>query len=142
MRSLWSEVKARVGNRLARHFAPATLRLPNTGPMVSFTFDDAPDSAAKIGAPLLEEFGGRGTFYIAGSLVNQWSGQWVGVSRESIVALHRAGHEIACHTFSHRRTAELDEAAMTAEIESNRNYFRTIDPTIRLENFAYPYGFA
>jgi peptidoglycan/xylan/chitin deacetylase (PgdA/CDA1 family) len=42
--------------------------------MVSFTFDDVPKSAATVGATILEEYGGRATFYVAGSLVSQWSG--------------------------------------------------------------------
>lgn len=142
MGSAWSEMKNRVSNRLARHFAPAPLSMTGTGPMVSFTFDDVPDSAATVGAPLLEEFGGRGTFYLAGSLVEQPADHWVGISREAIVALHRNGHEIACHTFSHRRARELDAAGMAAEIEKNREYFHNLDPSIRLENFAYPFGFA
>lgn len=142
MRSAWSEMKKRVSNRLARHFAPARLSVTGAGPMVSFTFDDAPDSAARIGAPLLEEFGGRGTFYLAGSLVGQTSDHWVGICPEAILTLHRGGHEIGCHTFSHRRAGELDKATMAAEIEKNRDYFHRLDPSIRLENFAYPFGFA
>jgi hypothetical protein len=31
---------------------------------------------------------------------------------------------------------------MAREIERNRGHFRGIDPSIRLENFAYPYGLA
>jgi hypothetical protein len=31
---------------------------------------------------------------------------------------------------------------MAAEIARNLQYFRELDPSIRLENFAYPYGFA
>jgi len=31
---------------------------------------------------------------------------------------------------------------MAREIERNRSYFRDIDSSIRLENFAYPYGIA
>ncbi|MBI5260813.1 MAG: polysaccharide deacetylase family protein [Bradyrhizobium sp.] len=142
MRSVWSEIKGRVSNRLARHLASTPLRLPDLGPMVSFTFDDAPDSAAETGAPLLEAFGGRGTFYLAGSLVDQPSDHWLGISREAILALHHGGHEIACHTYSHRRAGELDEAGLAAEIEKNRDYFNRLDPSIRLENFAYPFGFA
>jgi peptidoglycan/xylan/chitin deacetylase (PgdA/CDA1 family) len=142
MRAAWSQLNARVSNRLARHFRPAPLRLPGNAPMVSFTFDDVPKSAATLGAPLLEEHGGRGTFYIAGSLVNQWSGLWAGIEADEIISLHRNGHEIACHTFSHRRTIELDAAAMDAEIKQNRRYFRGLDSSIRLENFAYPYGLA
>jgi peptidoglycan/xylan/chitin deacetylase (PgdA/CDA1 family) len=142
MRAAWSQLKARISNRLARHLRPAPLQLAGNAPMVSFTFDDVPKSAATLGAPLLEEYGGRGTFYIAGSLVNQWSGLWAGIEADEIIGLHRNGHEIACHTFSHRRTIELDAAAMDAEIDQNRSYFRGLDSSIRLENFAYPYGLA
>src|SRR5881227_2561027 len=60
----------------------------------------------------------------------------------SIVRLHRAGHEIACHTFSHQSAVNLDETAMAREIERNRSHFRAIDSSITLENFAYPYGIA
>ena len=107
-----------------------------------FGFDDAPTSAATVGAPILEELGGRATFYVAGSLVSQWSGLWAGIDADEIIGLHRNGHEIACHTFSHRRATELDAAAMEAEIEQNRRYFLGLDASIRLENFAYPYGLA
>src|SRR5689334_13493435 len=110
--------------------------------MVSFTFDDAPDSAASLGAQLLEDQGSRGTFYLAGSQINHWSGHWIGLSQDAILRLHERGHEIACHTFSHLRAGELDESGLALEIERNRSYFQQIDPTIRLENFAYPYGLA
>ncbi len=116
MHAAWSYLKARVGNRLARHLRVAPARLNNSGPMVSFTFDDAPISAAKVGADMLEQYDARGTFYIAGGLVDAWSGNWTGVSAEDIVGLHRRGHEIACHTFSHARVTDLSATAMAAEL--------------------------
>src|SRR5450756_1186947 len=136
----WSALSARVGNRLVRHLRTVPFRLRNKTPMVSFTFDDVPKSAATVGAPLLEEYDARGTFYIAGDLVDKWSGNWIGLSADEIVGLHRRGHEIACHTFSHLRVIDLDAAEMTAEIEKSRQYFSAIDPSIKIENFAYPYG--
>jgi len=140
---VWSALQGRVSNRLARHFRAAPHRLPTShAPIVSFTFDDAPDSAAGQGAALLEQHGGRGTFYLAGSLIGQPSDHWHGLSDDAIVRLHRTGHEIACHTFSHQSSANLDEGAMAREIERNRAYFRAIDSSITLENFAYPYGIA
>lgn len=137
-----SALNGRLSNRLARHFRAAPHRLPAHAPMVSFTFDDAPDSAAGEGAALLEAHGGRGTFYLAGSLVDQPGDHWRGLSNDAIVRLHRGGHEIGCHTFSHLRAVDLDESAMAREIERNRSYFLGIDSSIRLENFAYPYGLA
>ncbi len=137
---MWSALQGRVSNRLARHFRAAPHRLPAHAPMVSFTFDDAPDSAAGEGAQLLEKHGGRGTFYLAGSLIDRPSDHWHSLSNDAIVRLHRAGHEIACHTFSHQSAVNLDEAAMAREIERNRSHFRGIDSSIKLDNFAYPYG--
>ncbi|MEZ2146912.1 polysaccharide deacetylase family protein [Bradyrhizobium sp. DN5] len=139
---MWSELQGRVSNRLARHFRAAPHRLPARAPIVSFTFDDAPDSAAGEGAELLEQHDGRGTFYLSGSLIDQPSDHWHGLSNDAIVRLHRTGHEIACHTFSHQCAVDLDAAAMAREIERNRNYFRSIDSSIVLQNFAYPYGLA
>jgi hypothetical protein len=60
------------------------------------TFDDVPESAASVGAPMLQEYGGRGTFYIAGSLVNRWSGHWNGADVDDITA----ARPICCATRS------------------------------------------
>ena len=138
----WSALKTRVNNRLARHWRTAPFQLRNNTPMVSFTFDDVPKSAATAGVRILDEYQARATFYVAGGLVDQWSGNWTGLSADDIVGLHRGGHEIACHTFSHPRAVDIDAAAMTSEIERNRRYLSALDPSIRLENFAYPYGLA
>jgi peptidoglycan/xylan/chitin deacetylase (PgdA/CDA1 family) len=140
MRPDWPAFKARVSNRLARHLGAVRFRLQNNNPMVSFTFDDPPKSAATVGVPLLDEYNAKGTFYVAGSLVDEWSGHWIGISADEIVGLHRAGHEIACHTFSHTRTPDLSAAALAAEIEKNRRYLLGLDPSIQIHNFAYPYG--
>jgi peptidoglycan/xylan/chitin deacetylase (PgdA/CDA1 family) len=140
MRPDWPAFKARVNNRLARHLGAVPFRLQNNNPMVSFTFDDPPKSAATVGVPLLDEYNAKGTFYVAGSLVDEWSGHWIGISADEIVELHRAGHESACHTFSHTRTPDLSAAALAAEIEKNRRYLLGLDPSIQIHNFAYPYG--
>ena len=140
MNPTWSSFKARVGNKLARHLRISPFEMRNTGPMVSFTFDDVPVSAATHGAAMLEQFDARGTFYVAGGLADSWSGNWTTASADDVIRLHRGGHEIACHTFSHVRATELTAAAMAAELESNRRYLLALDPSIRIENFAYPYG--
>ena len=140
MSPIWPSLKARVGNRLARHLRATPFELRNKGPMVSFTFDDAPISAATRGAAMLEEYGARGTFYVAGGLIDSWSGNWTTLGADDVIDLHRRGHEIACHTFSHARTTDLTADAMATELENNRHYLLSLDPSIRLENFAYPYG--
>src|SRR3954453_1915913 len=98
MGSRLSALKARVSNRLARDFFGTPLHLPADQPMVSFTFDDVPESAATIGAPMLEQQGGRGTFYVSGGLVNRWSGDWNenGANDEQVMRGLRKGHELGC----------------------------------------------
>jgi peptidoglycan/xylan/chitin deacetylase (PgdA/CDA1 family) len=136
----WRDLKARVDNRLSRYFGTTPFRLRNQRPIVSFTFDDFPESAASVGVPILDQYAGPATFYVSGGEVGKWSGHWQGARADTIVELHRRGHEIACHTFSHVRTTDLDGLRLAEEIEQNRRYLLDLDPSIRIENFAYPYG--
>jgi peptidoglycan/xylan/chitin deacetylase (PgdA/CDA1 family) len=126
---------------MAMHLRVEPFRLRNATPMVSFTFDDVPKSAATLGTAILERHGALGTFYVIGSQVGTSSALWDMVDSEDIVALHRQGHEIACHTFSHKRACDLDAEALSAEIARNQQYLRSLDASIRIENFAYPFGY-
>ena len=110
MNALLSEARAKVGHRLAMHLRVDLFRLRNSTPMVSFTFDDLPKSAVTTGAQMLEAHGARGTFYVSGSLVGADAPDWVAGDADDVVALHRRGHDIGCHTFSHQRACDLDEA--------------------------------
>jgi peptidoglycan/xylan/chitin deacetylase (PgdA/CDA1 family) len=142
MNAMWSEAKARVRHRLATHLCVMPFRLCNKAPMVSFTFDDFPKSAATSGARILEAHQARGTFYVSGGLVGTTSSpHWPQVEVEDIIGLHRRGHEIGCHTFSHKRACDLDAPSLTTEIERNRRYLRAIEASMMVENFAYPFGF-
>src|ERR1700756_332622 len=142
MNARWSTVKLRVSHRLAMHVPVERCRLNNATPMVSFTFDDIPKSAATTGAGILEDHGARGTFYVSGGLVGTTeSPDWAAVDAEDIIDLHRSGHEIGCHTYSHRRACDLDEASLAAEIEQNRRYLQSIEPSIKLANFAYSFRY-
>jgi peptidoglycan/xylan/chitin deacetylase (PgdA/CDA1 family) len=126
---------------MAMHLRVEPFSLRNETPMVSFTFDDVPKSAATTGAAILDEHDALGTFYVIGSQVGTRSALWDMIEREDIVALHRRGHEIACHTFSHKRACDLDATALGAEIDRNQRCLQTLDASIRIENFAYPFGY-
>ena len=141
MNAMWSEARVKVSHRLAMHLHVDLFRLRNTAPMVSFTFDDLPKSAATTGAAILEAHGARGTFYVSGGLVSAGTSDWETGDSSDVLALHRRGHEIGCHTFSHQRACDLDEAAMRQEITRNRAYLRALDPSMRVDSFAYPFGY-
>ena len=91
MNAMWSEAKARVSHRLAMHLRVGPFRLRNKTPIVSFTFEDIPKSAATTGAGILEDHGARGTFFVSGGLVGTTSSNWDTVEAEDLVALHQQG---------------------------------------------------
>lgn len=143
--SLWPEamgpfVAARIGHRLAMHIPVSYARIKSERPLVSFTFDDVPKSAAVAGAEILGEHGVHGTFYVSGDLTGSICRDWEHASADELLTLHRGGHELGCHTFAHKKVFEFDRSTLPAEIERNLAYFRALDPTIKLGNFAYPWG--
>jgi len=141
MNAMLSEASVKVGHRLAMHLRGNLFRMRNATPMVSFTFDDLPKSAVTTGAGLLEAHGARGTFYVSGGMVGIDTPHWATGNASDVLSLYRRGHEIGCHTFSHRRACDLDVASMAGEIMRNRSYFRALDPSIETETFAYPFGY-
>jgi peptidoglycan/xylan/chitin deacetylase (PgdA/CDA1 family) len=112
----------------------------NEAPLVSFTFDDVPDSAYTNGALVLEEHGIRGTFYIAGGTCGTMDTYWRVIDREQVCALYARGHEIACHTFSHAAVDDLNAYAMEEECRRNLETMQELCPGIKMTNFCYPDG--
>ena len=129
MNAIWSEARVKVSHRLAMHLQVDTYRLRNAAPMVNFTFDDLPKGAATTGAAILEAHGAHGTFEVSGGLIGATTPEWTAADASDVMSLHRRGHEIGCHTFSHQRACDLDEASLAEEITRNREIsVRSIRP--------------
>ena len=128
----------KVSRRLARVLPTKPFAMRNAAPLVSFTFDDIPETAATTGAALLQRHGARGTFYVSGELCGTTTDIRF-ASAEQCLALHEAGHEIGCHTLTHASAEVVDRAAMAAEIAGNQRFFERLGPIV-LDNFAYCYG--
>jgi peptidoglycan/xylan/chitin deacetylase (PgdA/CDA1 family) len=126
--------------RAARHTRSKPLAMRNAAPLVSFTFDDVPDSAFLNGAAVLERRGIRGTFYIASGTCGHTDAHWRVIGDDQVRGLYSAGHEIGCHTFSHVRVEDIDARRMDAECDDNLRRLRELCPGIALTNFCYPFG--
>jgi len=124
----------------ARTIATKTVRLTNEKPLVSFTFDDAPQSACTTGAALLEDYKARGTYYIsgAGCGTEGYCGRLA--KAEDLKALAATGHEIGCHTFSHVAVARVRRQKLATELSRNGAFLQGVQTVPALYNFAYPYG--
>ena len=117
-----------------------TVAMRNRRAIVSFTFDDFPQSAVVHGARLLEDYGARGTFYLTGSYCGQVIDGVPQYCANDLAELAAAGHEIGCHTFTHRRVSTLSAMELNRELELNAAFAARHLPGIALRTFAYPFG--
>ncbi|MEM7567532.1 MAG: polysaccharide deacetylase family protein [Pseudomonadota bacterium] len=137
---------AGVSRKLAKAIPFRPHRLALDAPIVSFSFDDFPLSAAENAAPLLEAAGMRGTFYLStGLLGTVLDGKRV-ADAPAVRRLHAAGHEIGAHTHDHLNVQSVPVPALAEDITRNIAAIGTLtdtptDPTVRAPiSFAYPYG--
>ncbi len=132
-------LKGKVRRRLIRlaHRRPARVKLER--PMVSFSFDDAPATACEAGARVLEARGLRGTYYFAAGLTGRDGPMGRFATGADAARLHAAGHEIACHTFSHLDCGQASRAETLADVDLNARHLADWGVGQPV-SFAYPYG--
>lgn len=138
-------LRSRLQRLAARHLVLKGHQAANTRPIVSFSFDDVPVTSVTNGARVLEELGVRGTFYVSGGLCSPTGNAASGsgfqpISARQCVELHERGHELGCHTFTHRHMRHCSGAVLDREIELNQTYFDSLNSGIMLRNFAFPYN--
>jgi len=117
---------------------PARIDWP--GGVVSFTFDDFPRSAWLNGGAILESYDRRGTYYTAMALAGTANNLGPMFTRDDMRAADAQGHEVACHTFSHRDCAQMPATEIAAEIDRNADALSKMLGGAPVSNFAYPFG--
>ena len=135
-----SEALAAVRESVRTALFARTITMRNRRPLVSFTFDDFPASAASNGARLIEEYGARATFYVTGLYCGRVIDGVHQYCAEDLATLVEAGHEIGCHTFTHPRISTLSGAELDKEIELNSAFLARHLPEFKCRTFAYPFG--
>jgi peptidoglycan/xylan/chitin deacetylase (PgdA/CDA1 family) len=125
---------------LAMSARPVPLTWP--GGVISLTFDDFPKSALAAGGDILERYHARGTYYACyASLKLAWSDKARPIfDHQDLRAAHRAGHEIACHTYTHPDLACMAKPMILAEVRNNAAALSALIEGFVPTNFAYPYG--
>jgi len=117
-----------------------TVRLDGRGSIITFTFDDFPRTALTNGAAILESFGARGTYYVAGSLMNQTNQLGEQFRREDIRTLLERGHEVGSHTFHHSSARRVSFKKFQQDAEDGERGIQELADVLSSGNFAYPYG--
>lgn len=117
-----------------------TAVLGDSGPFVSFTFDDFPRTAYTTGGAILKSLGVRGTYYVAMGLMNTSNELGEQFRLEDLHAAADDGHELATHTFSHHSSRRISLDSFEEDVRKGRDAVREIAGLSPSGNFAYPYG--
>ncbi len=132
-------LKGKLKRRIARVVHRRPLRVAPGRPMISFTFDDAPASATRAGAEILESRGLRGSYYVSAGLSGTEVPMGVCAVAQDYQRVAAAGHEIACHTYSHLDCGRASAAGADADVARNLETLAGWGVG-EVESFAYPYG--
>lgn len=128
----------KVRRKVSRFVEQRPARLVFDRPTLSISFDDAPVSAVRAGAEILEAVGVRGTFYISAGLCGRDSPMDEYAGMDEIQRIAAAGHEIGCHTFSHLDCGRAQADVITCDVGMNATTLA--EHGLATETFAYPYG--
>jgi peptidoglycan/xylan/chitin deacetylase (PgdA/CDA1 family) len=131
--------KGKLRRRLVRLQARRPLTTAPDRPMVSFSFDDAPLTAATTGAEILEARGLRGTFFVSAALSGTQAPMGLCARAGDYHRLAEAGHEIACHTHSHLDCGQATGREALIDVARNERVLQAWGLEAP-RTFAYPYG--
>jgi peptidoglycan/xylan/chitin deacetylase (PgdA/CDA1 family) len=132
-------LKGKLRRRLMEWVARRPARLTDGRPMIAFTFDDAPASAVHEGAARLEAHGARGTYFVSAGLAGRDGPMGRYATQEELMAAATAGHDLACHSFSHLDCGAATGEAIAADAERNQAVLAEWGAAPST-SFAYPYG--
>lgn len=132
-------IKAKVTRRLTQWRVAKPIAATPEKPLVCFTFDDFPKSAATNGAKVLEDAGVRGTFYLCTGLMGQTNATGEICTEEDVHRLIKDGHEIGAHSHTHLDCAKAEVTDALADIEKGVKIIEGILGE-RPTQLAYPYG--
>jgi peptidoglycan/xylan/chitin deacetylase (PgdA/CDA1 family) len=132
-------LKGKLRRRLVRLAERRPARRAPGRAMVSFSFDDAPATAVSEGRAALEAHGLHGTYFVAAELAGRTGPMGPNAGREDLMQACAAGHEIACHTYSHLDCGQANEATIKADVARNTAALSDWGAA-PATTFAYPYG--
>lgn len=113
-------------------------RLQNPQPLVSFTFDDFPCSAARTARNVLERHGLRGTYYASFGLMGTTAPTGRIFEAGDLRELLRNGHEIGCHTLDHCHAYDTAPEEFGRSVRRNQEALEALAPGTRMVTLSYP----
>lgn len=131
-------LRHRAERRLARAAYRRPLDIRELPSVVSFTFDDVPQSACTVGARIVEDAGGRATYYVSGAFAGAYLDDQF-FTQDDLRRLHATGHEIGSHGFAHLDFQACGFSEMVADLDRNDAFFDECGLP-HAAQFAFPFG--
>ena len=125
---------------ISKNFVKNNFEIKNNKAIISFTFDDFPESATKIGLELLGKYGVKATYYISFGLINKdtETGRIAGI--DDIKRIVEKGNDLGCHTFNHMGAYEQSSVSFENSLIDNNKFLRNKFPGMNFSVFSYPRG--
>lgn len=81
-------------------------------PMIALTFDDGPSAHTDRLLDIFAKYGGKGTFFVVGNLIDS--------RKSTLVRIAGEGHEIGNHSWNHRQLTNLSDDEVRDQIMMTR----------------------
>lgn len=135
---LFSRLTRKFRRSASVYFYRRMVPLRSSAPIISFTFDDAPQTAFSHGGDILKTHGARGTFYVSLGMLDSMSPSGPIASRLDLVRAAEEGHELGCHTFDHKDPWDTTTHVFEMSVLENRLALDKILPGTSFASFAFP----
>ncbi len=136
--SILARIKGKYCRTLSTITARRLTKMQNAIPLISFTFDDFPQSALEIGGRILRSYGACGTYYVSLGLLDRDEPTGRICSASDLADVVDRGHELGCHTFWHSDAWQTDPGSFEESILTNRLRLKEILPGAQFVTMSYP----
>lgn len=134
--NLFYKIKRVFANQLVQKRIPINL----SHAIVSFCFDDIPDSAITNGARILNKYGYAGTYYVCMGLSDNNNSNKTYFDHSQLKQLVENGAELACHTSTHIKLYKSGKKEILDNLKQNQEQINKLIPGYKFKNFSYPSG--
>jgi len=135
---LIAKYRGRYQRITARYCARRPFPIVTQTPFISFTFDDFPRSALRIGGAILQSHGLAGTYYASLGLMGSQGPAGSMFLLEDLKLLLEQGHELGCHTFSHCHAGDTQSRVFEDAVIQNRQVLSKLVPQATFKTLSYP----
>jgi len=103
-----------------------------TKPMIALTFDDGPSEQTDRILNVLAQYGGKATFCVQGINVEKYA--------DIVKRAVAEGHEIASHTWNHKKLTDLSDANVRSQLTRTSDIVREVTGGYEIRVLRPPYG--